>query len=99
MLLHLSIFRKTNRALQENASVLLLASNHPDVLVYLCRRQQDRVLVLLNFSKDKADFYFDHPAVPGNYSDLFSNEAFRIHRKKKFIFVPGKYKVYHITNE
>ena len=92
-------FRKTNKALQENASVLILASNHTDVLVYLCRRGQDRVLVLLNFSKDKAGFSFDHPAVPGHYTELFTNESLTIHRKKQFSFSPGEYKVYHITHD
>ncbi|MEI9806975.1 MAG: alpha-glucosidase C-terminal domain-containing protein [Bacteroidota bacterium] len=74
-----------------------MASHHPDVLVYLCRRQQDRVLVLLNLSKDTASFHFDHPAVAGNYTELFSNETISIGRKKDFTFKPGEYKVYHIT--
>jgi glycosidase len=92
-------FRKKNMALQESASVLMLASGHPEVLVYLCRRQQDKVLVLLNFSKDAASFSFNHPAVTGNYSELFSDEQVSIHRKKSFEFMPGEYKVYHITYE
>ncbi len=92
-------FRKKNKALQESASVLILVSDHPDVLVYLCRRQQDRVLVLLNLSNEKAVFYIDHPAVPGNYIELFSNETITMKRKDKFSFMPGEYKVYHITHE
>jgi glycosidase len=92
-------FRKNNMALQESASVLLLASGHPGVLAYLCRRQQDKVLVLLNLSKDSASFSFDHPAVTGSYSELFSDEKITIQRKESFEFIPGEYKVYHITNE
>ena len=92
-------FRKKNMALQESASVLMLTTGHPEVLVYLCRRQQDKVWVLLNFSKDRASFSVDHPAVTGNYSELFSDEKISIHRKKSFTFMPGEYKVYHITND
>jgi glycosidase len=92
-------FRKQNKALQESASVLVLPSGHPEVLVYLCRRQQDKVLVLLNLSKSGASFSFNHPAVTGNYLDLFSDEQMNIQRKKSFMFKPGEYKVYHITSE
>lgn len=90
--------RKMNKGLQESASVLILASQHPDVLVYLCRRQQDRVLVLLNFSKQNAVCKLDHPALPGNYHDLFSREAKTILRKQDFSMLPGEYRVYHITS-
>lgn len=92
-------FRKQNKALQESASVLMLPSGHPEVLVYLCRRQQDKVLVLLNLSKSDASFSFDHPAVTGDYSELFSDEKMSIRRKKSFMFKPGEYKVYHITSD
>lgn len=90
--------RKKNKALQESASVLILKTDHPDVLVYLCRRQQDKVLVLLNFSKDVAEFHFDHPAAKGKYTDLFTGEeAVNIHRKESFSFEAGEYRVYHVT--
>lgn len=93
-------FRKRNKALQESASVLLLASNHPDVLVYLCRRQQDKVLVLLNLSKEKeASFSVTHPAIPGRYSNLFTGKTVTIKKKEDFSFAPGEYAVYHITME
>ena len=84
-------------ALQESASVLMLNSHHPDVLVYLCRRQQDKVLVLLNFSKEETSFYIDHPAIPGNYHDLFGGEKKDITRKQRFSFKGGQYAVYHVT--
>lgn len=89
--------RKTNKALSENASVLIIPSHHDDVLVYLCRRQQDKVLVLLNFSGTKAQFFFDHPAVSGDYCDLFTNHQATIHRKESFSFEPGQFAVYAIT--
>jgi glycosidase len=92
-------FRKRNKALQENASVLVLPSNHPDVLVYMCRRQQDKVLVILNLSKESpADFHFDHPAVTGLYRDLFTDKPFSMSRRVNCTFKPGEYKVYHITS-
>lgn len=90
--------RKKNKALQESASVLILPSHHPDTLVYLCRRQQDKVLVLLNFSKKEAAFHFDHPAVAGKYRNLFTGEEISIPREKHFQFAPGEYAVYHVTS-
>ncbi len=90
-------FRKRNKALQESASVLMLQTGSDGVLAYLCRRQQDRVLVLLNLSKDKADFIIDHPAIPGEYEDLFSGEKAKVKRKQKFHLVPGEYLVWHVT--
>jgi glycosidase len=89
--------RKKNKALQESASVIILPSNHPDVLVYLCRREQDKILVMINFSKVNADFHFDHPAVQGAYKNLFTGEDVIIPREKNFSFSPGEYGVYHIT--
>lgn len=90
--------RKKNKALQENAAVIILPSQHPDTLVYLCRRQQDKVLVLLNFSKEPATARLNHPALPGTYHDLFSGEAKTIVRKEEFEMAPGEYRVYHITS-
>jgi glycosidase len=90
--------RKKNKALQESAAVLILPSQHKDVLVYLCRRQQDKVLVLLNFSKEKAVCSLNHPALPGNYNDLFSGEAKTILRQQDFDMMPGEFFVYHITS-
>lgn len=89
--------RKKNKALQESASVFMVPVDHPDVLVYLCRRQQDRVLVLLNFSDEEVDFGFNHPAIPANYIDLFTGDHKIINRKETFTFAPGEYKVYHVT--
>lgn len=89
--------RKKNKALQESASVLLLDSHHSEVLVYLCRRQQDKVLVLLNFSKQEARFYIDHPAIAGSYFDLFTGEKKEVRRKQHYHFKEGEYSVYHIT--
>jgi len=96
ILLHL---RKMNLALEESASVLLLKTDHPDVLCFLCRRQEDRVLVLLNFSKEAASFHLDHPAIVGQYTDLFTNAGSDIRRKADFEFAPGEYRVLHITTK
>ena len=91
--------RKHNKALQENASVLLIPSNHPDVLLYLCRRQADKVFVCLNLSSEKSIFHFNHPAIAGEYRELFSDLPVLIARKETFAFEPGEYKVYHITQD
>ncbi len=91
--------RKKNKALQESASVLLLNTKHPDVLAYLCRRQRDKVLVLLNLSKDSADFEIDHPAITGSYCKLFTDELIQINRKVFFRFMGGEYAVFHFTVE
>ncbi|MGZ8556955.1 MAG: alpha-amylase family glycosyl hydrolase [Chitinophagaceae bacterium] len=89
--------RKKNKALQESASVLILDSHHPDVLVFLCRRQRDKVLVLLNFSKEPVSFFIDHPAIAGHYHDLFTDSKRDVQRKQRFNFEGGEYAVYHVT--
>ena len=91
--------RKHNKALQESASVLLIPSGHPDVLIYLCRRQADKVFVCLNLSAEKSICHFNHPAVAGEYKDLFSEKSVLVARKETFTLEPGEYKVYHITQE
>jgi len=90
--------RKHNLALEESASVLILPSGHNDVLAYLCRRQKDKVLVLLNFSKEQATFTIDHPAIPDTYTDLFTQATRAISRKASFSLNAGEYLVYHITH-
>jgi hypothetical protein len=52
---------------------------------------------LLNFSDQPASFYIDHPAIPGNYLDLFSGEQVEVKRKQHCTFDPGEYAAYHIT--
>lgn len=94
-LLHL---RKKNKALQESASVFIVPSNHPDVLVYLCRRQQDRVLVMINFSNEKASFYINHPAIADHYTNLFSGSHVEVKRKMECSLDVGDFRVYHVTH-
>ena len=89
--------RKKNKALQESASVFIVPSGHKDVLVYLCRRQNDKVLVLLNYSDTDATFLLNHPAVRGVYIDLFTGKEVDLKRKESFHFSAGEYKVFHIT--
>ncbi|HEX2628551.1 MAG TPA: alpha-amylase family glycosyl hydrolase [Chitinophagaceae bacterium] len=89
--------RKKNKALQESASVFIVPSDHPDILVYLCRRQQDRVLVLMNMGQETASFKVNHPAIPDHYTELFSGEHIDIKRKMEGSMEPGDFKVYHVT--
>ena len=91
-------FRKRNKALQESASVIVLPSQHPAVLVYLCRRQQDKVLVFLNFSQEKARFQLNHPAPRGTYRDLFSGEEIAVERRHEHELDGGGYAVLHVTS-
>jgi glycosidase len=91
--------RKQNKALQENASVLLIPSGHPDVLLYLCRRQEDKVFVCLNLSNSKSIFHFNHPAVAGEYKELFSGQPVLVARKETYTLEAGEYRVYHITKK
>jgi glycosidase len=90
--------RKQNKALQESASVLILETGHPDTLVYLCRRQQDRVLVQLNFSTSDASFKLNHPALPGYYTNLFSGKGEIVERRQSFTMAPGAFWVGHISS-
>ncbi len=90
--------RKKNKALQESASVLLLETHVPATIAYLCQRQHDRILVVMNLGKEQADILIDHAALPGNYHDLFTNEVKKLSRREHFNFQPGDYIVYHITH-
>jgi glycosidase len=89
--------RKKNRALQESASVLLLQTGSNSVLAYLCRRQHDKVLVMMNLAKEAATFSIDHPALAGKYHDLFTGESVELKRTSTYTFQPGEYLVYHLT--
>jgi hypothetical protein len=91
-------FRKRNKALQESASVIVLPSQHPDVLVYLCRRQQDKVLVFLNFSQEKARLQLNHPALRGTYRDLFFAGETAVERRYEHELDGGGYVVLHVTS-
>lgn len=91
--------RKKNKALQESASVYILKTDHPDSLAYICRRQNDKVLVLMNLSNQQITFNVDHPAITGEYIDLFTGRRQRIERRELFTFDPGEFIVYHITFE
>jgi hypothetical protein len=51
----------------------------------------------MNLGKDAANFHINHPALPGDYVDLFSGEARGINRTENFNFQPGEYVVYHVT--
>ena len=64
----------------------------------LCRRRNDRILVVINLGKDAVTFTIDHPALPGNYVNLFSGLPNEIKRRETFAFQPGEYLVYHITH-
>ncbi len=89
--------RKKNLGLQESASVLLLKTTHKDVLAYLCRRQQDKVLVMINFSKESASFTIDHPAIAGHYRQLFTDKNITLERTVYTDFAAGEFAVYHIS--
>ncbi|MBG9375332.1 1,4-alpha-glucan branching protein [Panacibacter sp. DH6] len=91
--------RKKNKALQESASVLMFKTTHTDVLAYLCSRQKDKVLALLNLGKEKATFSIDHPALAGSYHDLFKGTQVDFKRSKQFSFDAGEFSVLHITGE
>jgi glycosidase len=90
--------RKKNNALQESASVFIVPNTHPDVLIYLCRRLNDRVLVILNFSNQTVETSFNHPAIKDHYTNLFSGEHIDVKRKETITLTPGEYKVYHVTS-
>jgi len=53
---------------------------------------------LMNLGKVPASFSIDHPALTGNYVNLFSGEHVDIKRKETYSFQPGEFVVYHITH-
>lgn len=89
--------RKKNKALQENASVFILDTGHTDILAYLCRRQSDKILVIMSFAKEEAIGRLNHPAVAGNYHDLFTGMPATVDRRASFHLIPGQYHVLHVT--
>jgi len=91
--------RKRNKSLQENASVLLIKSQPEVTLAYLCRRQQDKVLVLLNLSEDESTIAIDHPAAAGKYIELFTEQSVHFTRRITMQLEPGSYRLYHSTIE
>ena len=88
-------FRKRNKAMQDGASVLILNPGHKDVLAYLCRKENDKVLVLLNFGQQKASFEIDDPTTAGNYMDLFSEEMLSLKQSQSYSLNPREFKVYY----
>lgn len=86
--------RKNNLALQESASVLLLPISNPDVLAYLCRRQLDKIFVIINFADGAVECSIDHAALPGDYRKIFSNEILTIKRKENFKLGSGEFQLY-----
>lgn len=91
--------RKKNHALQESASVFIVPSGHPDILMYLCRRRKDKILVILNLANEAATASYDHPAVKDEYTNLFSGEHQSLHRRGCIEMQAGDYLVYHVTRE
>lgn len=87
--------RFENKGLQAGASVLILQSGHAHVLAYLCRKENDKILVILNLGKEKAAFELDHPAISGDYIELFQNKKFSLQRKQKYSFEAGEFKVFY----
>jgi len=89
--------RRKNRAMQEGASVLLLNTSHQDIFAYLCRKEKDKVLVVLNLGKERTGFTFDHPAASGSYTELFTNASVHLNRKQSYSFAAGQFQVFHLT--
>ncbi len=86
--------RKQNLALQESASVLFLETNRNDcIIAYLCRRQQDKVLVIINLGREVYDVLINHLAISGSYLDLFTHESLAFNREMKVSLQPGGFKV------
>jgi glycosidase len=92
-------FRKNNKAMQEGASVLILNTTHEDILAYLCRKEEDKVMILLNFGKQKSEFELDHPATEGNCIDLFGKDVLSLKRIQSYSLNPGEFKVYYFREE
>ena len=90
--------RAQNKALQENASVLTLLAKDKSILAYLCRRQKDKVFVIMNLSSQTVDFEIDHPAIAGFYEDLFSGRKVELNRRQNYSFNPGEYKLFCYTS-
>lgn len=95
----LLVLRESNMALKESASVLFLHTGNDNVVAYLCRRQQDKVLVIANLGKEYAQVQIKHPVLKGNYKNLFSNEAILLNQSWNIHLGEGAYEVLYYTDE
>ena len=87
--------RTHNKALQEDAFAEILQTNDPDILVYLCKYDNDRVLVLLNFGREETRFHCNHSEIGGHYEDLFEKKEVILQNDMHLLLEPGEFKVYY----
>ncbi|RYG03082.1 MAG: 1,4-alpha-glucan branching protein [Chitinophagaceae bacterium] len=86
----LLMLRKKNPALHDGASILLIRAEQGE-LIYLCRNSIHSVLVILNLRDEAAEITLDHPAVSGEYYDVFGTGVIKINRRKQFQLDSGGY--------
>ena len=91
----LSDLRKRNAAITNGETYWLPAPHDHQVLLYFRRNQEQVVLVMLNVSNDsRLTIHIEHPWLPGNYRQLFSQLEYSFTEKATFELQAGEYLVY-----
>ena len=91
----LSDLRKRNAAITNGETYWLPSPHDHQVLLYFRKNQEQVVLVMLNVSNDsRLTIHIEHPWLPGNYRQLFSQLEYSFTEKASFELQAGEYLVY-----
>ena len=87
--------RKRNAAITNGETYWLPSPHDHQVLLYFRKNQEQVVLVMLNVSNDsRLTIHIEHPWLPGNYRQLFSQLEYSFTEKASFELQAGEYLVY-----
>ncbi|MFY7901002.1 MAG: alpha-amylase family glycosyl hydrolase, partial [Chitinophagaceae bacterium] len=68
-----------------SGETFILPTNHPDVMAFLRRKNEEVVLVILNFSgNDRIHFSVEHEWLKGTFANIFSGLTFTFAIKEQF---------------
>jgi cyclomaltodextrinase len=91
--------KKNNKALfngNRGGEMNIIPHDHSDKLFAFYReKEKDRIIALLNFSKDTLNINLNNHNLSGQYTNLFENDALRIDDNFKVEIEPWHYKVYY----
>jgi len=91
-LLHL---HKTNPAIHEGETFILPSDHDNQLMVFLRRKNESVVLVLLNLSnQDRLKVHVQHEWLTGRFNSIFSGLQFSFNGKESFELQAGEYFVY-----
>lgn len=87
-------FRQQSAAIKEGET-FILPSEHPYLMVYFRKKENETVLVLLNLSAtEKGTIQITHEWLRGSFENLFSKLRYAFSTTEAFELMPGDYLVY-----